>query len=43
MTIKELIELLQEFNEDTEVYIDWKWSIDFIKDDTFINDIVILF
>ncbi len=37
MKIKDLIEQLEKFDDEYEVYIDWDWIADFIKDDTFIN------
>ena len=37
MKVKELIEQLEKFDDEIEIYIDWDWQADFIKDDTFIN------
>lgn len=43
MKIKELIKKLKKFNEDTEVFIDWKWEAEFIRDNTYINDSIIIY
>ena len=45
MTVWELIKELEKYDTDTKVYIkaDWIAIVDIVKDDTFINDRIILF
>lgn len=45
MKIKELIEKLEEFDDETEVFIKANWTekAEIIKDNTFMNDSIIIY